>query len=91
MSTATPGSAKGRRTAGLFDIRLVIALLFVIYGVVLTVVGATASPENIEKAAGININLWSGLGMLGFAAFMAGWAYLRPVRVPEESETESTD
>ncbi|MBB4931089.1 xanthine/uracil/vitamin C permease (AzgA family) [Lipingzhangella halophila] len=93
MSTTSPGSQERRRAAGLFDIRLVIALLFVIYGVVLTLMGVNPAPEAIEQAAGVNINLWSGIGMLVFAALLGIWVYLRPVRVPEEFESgsESTD
>lgn len=89
MSTAPPEQQNRIRTARLFDIRLVIALLFVIYGLVLTVMGANPTPEQIAKAAGININLWSGIGMLAFAVVIGAWAFLRPVRVPEEPEPES--
>jgi hypothetical protein len=35
---------------------------------------------------GINIDLWSGLGMLVFGALMIAWALARPV-APEPSET----
>ncbi|RNL86558.1 hypothetical protein [Halostreptopolyspora alba] len=88
MSTSTPGESQhNRRTASPFDIRLVIALLFVIYGVVLSLMGLNPSPEDIEQAAGFNINLWSGIGMLVFSALLATWAFLRPVRVPEEFES----
>ena len=53
---------KGHR-AGLFDLRLIIAVLFGVYGVVLTIVGlGFTSDEDLAKADGLNINLWSGLG-----------------------------
>ena len=32
-----------------------------------------------NKAAGLNIDLWAGIGMLVFAALMIAWALLRPV------------
>ncbi|WP_344924351.1 hypothetical protein, partial [Saccharopolyspora gregorii] len=67
-----------KRTAGAFDIRLIIAVLFFLYGLVLTVLGATASSEDVAKAAGMNINLWSGVGMLVFAVLFALWVRLRP-------------
>jgi hypothetical protein len=38
------------------------------------------------KAAGININLWTGLGMPVLAAAMIAWALARPVG-PEPPET----
>ncbi|GAA4029185.1 hypothetical protein GCM10022247_62800 [Allokutzneria multivorans] len=71
--------------AGLFDLRLIIALLFGVYGVVLTVTGfAFTTAEEIQKAAGININLWAGLGMLVTSAIFVVWARARPVVVPSE-------
>jgi hypothetical protein len=71
--------------AGLFDLRLVIAVLFGIYGVVLLVVGLGFTDEaDLGKADGLNINLWSGIGMIALAAVFAAWATWRPVIVPEE-------
>ena len=81
-------SSGSARTAGAFDIRSVIALLFVIYGAVLTVVGVFQPAAEVAKAAGVNINLWAGIGMLVFSALFALWVRLRPIVVPE-SETES--
>ncbi|MFC7340953.1 hypothetical protein [Saccharopolyspora griseoalba] len=74
------------RTAGAFDIRTVIALLFAIYGVVLVAVGLVEPQAEIAKSAGVNINLWGGVGMLAFAAVMVGWARLRPIVVPDEAD-----
>ncbi|WP_086819273.1 hypothetical protein [Allokutzneria sp. NRRL B-24872] len=71
--------------AGLFDLRLIIALLFGVYGVVLTITGfAFTTAEEIQKAAGININLWAGLGMLVTSAIFVVWARTRPVVMPSE-------
>ncbi|RKT85694.1 hypothetical protein SAMN05421805_1011459 [Saccharopolyspora antimicrobica] len=78
-----PGRDSGH-TAGAFDIRSVIALLFAIYGAVLVVVGVVQPHAEIEKSAGVNINLWAGVGMLVFAAAFVLWARLRPIRVPDE-------
>jgi len=39
-----------------------------------------------SKASGINIDLWTGIAMLLFGAFMIAWALLRPV-VPEPAAT----
>jgi drug/metabolite transporter (DMT)-like permease len=70
--------------AGLFDLRLVIAMLFAIFGVVLLVVGLGFTEEaDLAKADGLNINLWSGVGMVVLSALFAGWAALRPVIVPD--------
>jgi hypothetical protein len=78
--------AKTSGTAGAFDIRTVIALLFAIYAVVLIVVGATSGADAVEKSGGININLYSGIGMLVFAAVLVVWARLRPIAVPAGDE-----
>ncbi|EHR52285.1 hypothetical protein SacmaDRAFT_4090 [Saccharomonospora marina XMU15] len=76
------------RGAGVFDVRLVIALLMGVYGAVLTVLGTGfTTEEDITKAAGVNINLWAGIGMLVFASAFVAWARLRPVAVPAEPDT----
>jgi hypothetical protein len=68
-----------RRAANLFDLRRIIGGLFVVYGVVLTVLGLFDSQEEIDKAAGVNINLWTGVGMLAFGILMIVWALSRPL------------
>ncbi|MGW1077513.1 hypothetical protein [Streptomyces sp. NPDC002537] len=70
----------------LFDLRLVIGGLFAVYGVIVTVAGLTASDADLEKAQGININLWTGLGMLALGAFFLVWFRLRPQAPPESGE-----
>ena len=73
-------------TAGAFDIRTVIALLFVVYGAVLTVVGLLQPQAELDKSAGVNINLYAGIGMLLFAAAFLTWARLRPIVVPDQPQ-----
>ena len=65
----------------LFDIRLLIGGLFVVYGVMLTVAGFFTSDADIDKASGININLWLGLGMLVLGLLFLLWRALRPLRI----------
>jgi drug/metabolite transporter (DMT)-like permease len=66
--------------ASLFDLRTVIAILFGFYGVVLTIMGIfTATPENTAKSGGINLNLWTGIGMLILAAIFVVWARMKPL------------
>jgi hypothetical protein len=79
-------------TATLFDLRSVIALLFVVYGIVLTVRGAAfSSPAEIQKAGGIDINLWTGIVMLVVAAFFVTWVLMRPPVVAAPTEAEPAD
>lgn len=68
-----------RRAANLFDLRRIIGGLFVVYGLLLAVLGLFDSQEEIDKAAGVNINLWAGLGMLVFGILMIVWALTRPL------------
>ena len=73
------------RQANRFDIRRLIGGLFVLYGVILTIIGLVGSSHVKNKAAGINIDLWSGIGLLIFGALMIFWALTRPV-APEPPE-----
>src|ERR687894_518261 len=73
---------KSATPARLFDIRRIIGGLFVVYGVIVTIAGFTASDADIEKAEGVNINLWTGLGMLALGVFFLVWLKLRPVAPP---------
>ncbi|MGA4841413.1 hypothetical protein [Streptomyces sp. G45] len=70
---------KSATAARLFDIRRIIGGLFVVYGVIVTVAGITASDADLDKAEGININLWTGLGMLALGAAFLTWLWLRPL------------
>jgi len=77
-----------KKKAGAFDIRMVIAALIGIYGVVLTILGIIANSKEVDKADGININLWAGIAMLVFAALFVLWARLRPIAVPVEAPAD---
>lgn len=74
------------KAANRFDIRRIIGGLFLLYAVILIVIGIVGTDSVKHKAAGININLWTGLAMLLVGIAMVAWALLRPVR-PEPPET----
>jgi hypothetical protein len=78
--------AEAARIANRFDIRRIIGGVFVLYGAILTIVGIVGSDEVKNKAAGINVNLWTGLAMLVVGALMIYWALARPV-APEPEAT----
>lgn len=78
--------------AKLFDIRLLIGGLFVLYGLMLTIAGFFTSDKERAKAAGININLWLGLGMLVLGLLFLLWRKLNPLRVePDPAFADGED
>ena len=54
------------------DIKLPIGLMFTIFGIILTVYGifTNSDPQMYQKSFLVNINLWSGIGMLIFGIIM---------------------
>ena len=64
----------------LFDLRWLIAAMFIVYGIILSITGLFDSQAEIHKAAGVRINLWTGIGMFLVGLFFAAWARLRPLR-----------
>ncbi len=77
---------KAARAANRFDIRRLIGGLFVLYSLILIVLGIFGSSHVKHKAAGINVDLLTGIGMLVFGALMIFWALSRPT-IPEPPET----
>jgi hypothetical protein len=73
--------AKVSAAARLFDVRRVIGGLFVVYGVIVTLLGIFDSPSEIDKAQGVRINLWMGLAMLALGAFFLLWLRWRPTEL----------
>jgi hypothetical protein len=85
---AETDAQRAAKAARLFDIRRLIGGLFLIYGVILVVLGLGESDASIAKSADINVNLYAGLGMLVVAVFFIAWALMRPLG-EEEEESES--
>ncbi|MFB8266300.1 hypothetical protein [Streptomyces sp. NPDC055955] len=79
---------KSATAARLFDIRRIIGGLFAVYGVIVTIAGITASDADLKKAENININLWTGLGMLALGLFFLVWLKLRPTAPPTPDAAE---
>jgi drug/metabolite transporter (DMT)-like permease len=81
-----------KQRAGVFDVRAIIGLLLGIYGVVLTVTGLVGTSEqDLAKAGGVNLNLWTGIALLVASAVFFVWARLRPVLVPADNPGETTE
>ena len=73
-----------KRKVGLFDIRIIIASLIGLYGIILVITGLFSSEAQADKAAGLNINIIAGIVMILFAAAFIAWARIRPIVVPPE-------
>lgn len=91
--SASPQPAPGPapRHPRLLDLRFVIALMFAIFGILVTGAGIMAPPDQIERAAGINISLWTGLAMLALSAGMGLWVAVAPPDVPEGHVVDDSD
>jgi hypothetical protein len=79
----TGAEAPQSAAAKLFDLRVMIGGLFLLYGVMLTVAGLFTSPRDLAKASHININLWMGIGMLIVGVIFLAWWRLNPVKPAE--------
>ena len=84
-------SSRAMQAANLFDLRRILAGLFLLYGILLTILGITDSAAEVAKAAGVRINLWAGLGMIALALFFAAWSLLRPLSAQLAEEEAARD
>lgn len=80
--------SKSATAARIFDLRRIIGGLFVVYGVIVTIAGINPSDSSLDKSEGVNINLWTGLGMLLLGLFFLAWLKLRPTVVPPAPDDE---
>jgi hypothetical protein len=84
---------KSATAARIFDLRRIIGGLFVLYGIIVTITGITDDQAAIDKAQGVNINLWTGIAMLLLGVFFLAWLKLRPTPppLPETAEPSADD
>ena len=83
---------KRSAAARLFDVRRVIGALFVVYGVIVTLLGLFDSQAEIDKAQGVRINLWMGLSMLALGGLFLLWQWWRPTEVaPDDLRAAAED
>lgn len=88
VSADAPTSGK----ASLFDLRFILAFLFGVYGVILTVMGLLPqSADAMAKTGDWNVNLWVGIAMLVLGAVFVLWARLRPLTVGESVSESGSD
>ncbi|TCU85285.1 hypothetical protein EDF48_104158 [Curtobacterium sp. PhB191] len=83
--TTTPGALTEEQKAALvrstrrLDLRRILGGLFVLYGVIVTIVGIVHWDTDPDKTGGIHINLWVGLSMLVGGLLFFLWDRLNPV------------
>src|SRR3954468_2909615 len=82
----TEETERASAAARLFDIRRIIGGLFVIYGLIVGIMGLVDSRKQIDKAQGVHINLWTGLGMLLLGLLFLLWQWLRPTLPPDPAK-----
>jgi hypothetical protein len=87
----TPEQRRAETLAKVFDLRMFIGSLFVVFGVIVTIDGLLAGPEEIAKAAGVNLSLWMGLIMLALGIFFVAWTLLSPPDVFHGHEMSEDD
>ncbi|MCD2190324.1 hypothetical protein [Actinomycetospora soli] len=78
----------GSRMQRLFDLRYVIGALMGAYGIVLVIRGLLDGPEQLARAAGLSINLWTGIGLLVVAAIFLVWGLTRPLGIDVEENVD---
>ena len=61
---------------------------FGVTGLILLVTSFTTSTADKAKADGVNLNLWTGLGLIVIGAALIAWAVTRPI-VVDERELEA--
>ncbi len=60
----------------LFDLRVLIAGLLFVYGVLLVGAGLLDTASTLIKADGVRINLWEGIALLIVAGFFGVWRFV---------------
>jgi hypothetical protein len=87
----TPAQRRAETVAKVLDLRMFIGSLFVVFGIIVTIGGLTASRADIVKAAGINLSLWTGLLMLATGVIFVAWTLISPPDVFHGHEMTDDD
>jgi hypothetical protein len=69
------------RSTRRFDLRRILGALFVVYGVIVLIVGLVdlGGDSETKMTGGIAINVWTGIGMLVLGGLFFLWDRLAPV------------
>jgi len=66
-----------------FDLRRILGALFIVYGVIVTIIGIVNLAADEKRTGGIAINLWAGLAMLALGILFLVWDLVRPVPIDD--------
>lgn len=88
MTADAESDRRARRQARLLDLRSYLAGLFLIFGVVVTVAGLTATPAQLVKSSGMNLSLWTGLALLLLGAVFLVWLLRAPPLIDERVDAD---
>lgn len=80
MSTEKDSGNGASASSRLFDLRELIAGIFIVFGILLIVVGLLDGQAELAKASGVRINLWTGIGMVVLGIVFVVWRVWRPLR-----------
>jgi hypothetical protein len=86
-----PEESSADLLAKLFDLRTFTGALFLIFGVIVTIVGLNASQAEIQKAAGVNLSLILGVIMLAMGVVFIVWLLVRPPELLQGHEMSEDD
>jgi hypothetical protein len=89
IDAAEQAEAESGGMRNLFDLRIIIGGLFLFYGVYLTIRGVLDSSAAVSQAAGVRINLWTGISALVVGGAFVAWALLRPLTLDEIVEGQA--
>jgi hypothetical protein len=67
------------RSTRRFDLRRILGGLFIVYGIIVAIIGLVNHSTDGDKTGGIQINLWTGLAMLVGGLLFLLWDRLAPV------------
>jgi hypothetical protein len=87
----TPEQRRAELVAKILDLRTFIGSLFLVFGVLVTIDGLVADQAQIDKAAGVNLSLWTGVLMLVLGAVFVAWVLVSPPEVFHGHEITEED
>lgn len=86
-----PEAVMAQWRARLLDLRSYVSALFGIFGVIVTVTGILTPQDQLAKASGMNLSLWTGIAMLLLSGVFFVWLLAAPPEVPEPADATKVE